>query len=166
MRWLLPILSAVIFLVLQAMLSARMAIGPVAPDFMVVCVVLFGLQRGQIQGSLFGFLVGLAVDLGDPGWLGLNALSKTVVGFAAGRMGSATSPGTAVLFAVFLVASFVHDVIYYFVYLWPGIGGALASIVTVALPSALYTAVVGIAIERILALLGARVVTSGGKERR
>ncbi|HEX5132151.1 MAG TPA: rod shape-determining protein MreD [Candidatus Krumholzibacteria bacterium] len=166
MRWLLPVLTAVVFLVLQAALSARMAIGTVAPDFIVICVVLFGLQRSPIQGSLFGFLLGLAVDLGNPGSLGLNALTKTVVGFAAGRMGSATSPGTAVLFGVFLVAAFVHDVIYYVMYLWPGVGGAMMNILTIALPSAFYTAVVGIAIERILALLGARVVTQGGKERR
>jgi hypothetical protein len=81
-------------------------------------------------------------------------------------MGSATSPGSVVLFVVFLVAAFMHDVVYYFLYLWPRVGGALLSIVTVALPSALYTAIVGIVVERLLALMGAKLVTAGGKERR
>jgi rod shape-determining protein MreD len=166
MRWLFPVLFAALFLSLQAILSARMAIGAVAPDFIVVGVVLFGLSRGPIPGTCFGFLVGLLVDLGNPGYLGLNALTKTVVGYAAGRMGSATSPGSVVLFVVFLVAAFVHDTIYYIMYLWPAVGGAFMSILTIALPSALYTAVIGIIMERILALLGARVVTAGGKERR
>jgi rod shape-determining protein MreD len=166
MKWLMPILYAAVFLLLQATLSARIAIGRIAPDFVVVCVVLFGLQRGRVQGSVFGFVLGLVVDLGNPGYLGLNALTKTVVGYAAGGMGSATSPGSLVLFVVFLVVAFVHDVIYYIVFLWPHVGGALASIVTIALPSALYTAVIGIVVERILALLGARVVMADGKERR
>jgi rod shape-determining protein MreD len=166
MKWLVPVLSAGVFLVLQTTLSPRMAIGRIAPDFVVVCVVLFGLQRGRIAGSVFGFILGLVVDLGNPGYLGLNALTKTVVGYAAGRMGSATSPGSVVLFVVFLVVAFAHDVIYYTMFLWPHVGGALASIVTIALPSALYTAVTGIAVERILALLGARVVMADGKERR
>ncbi|MDH4035967.1 MAG: rod shape-determining protein MreD [Candidatus Krumholzibacteria bacterium] len=166
MKWWVPILSAAVFLVLQATLSSRMAIGAIAPDFVVVCVVLFGLQRGRIPGAVYGFVLGLVVDVGNPGFLGLNALTKTVVGYAAGRMGSATSPGSLVLFVVFLVTAFVHDVVYYTLYLWPQVGGILVSMVTVALPSALYTAVIGIAVERILALLGARVVMADGKERR
>jgi rod shape-determining protein MreD len=161
-----PALLAAVFLALQASLASRIALGAVGPDFVVVGVVLFALQRGPIQGSLFGFVLGLLVDLGNPGFLGLNALTKTVVGFAAGRMGSATSPGSVVLFVVFLVAAFMHDVVYYFLYLWPRVGGALLSIVTVALPSALYTAIVGIVVERLLALMGAKLVTAGGKERR
>lgn len=166
MRWLLPAISAALFLALQAALSSRIAIGAVAPDFIVVWLVLFGLRQGPIPGALFGFVLGFVVDLGNPGFLGLNALTKTVVGYAAGRMGSATSPGSVVLFVVFLVAAFVHDVVYYIMYLWPAVGGAFMSILSIALPSALYTAVIGITVERILALLGARVVTAGGKERR
>jgi len=166
MRWWVPVFSAALFLTLQATLAGRMAFGSIAPDFVVVCVVLFGVQRGSTEGSLFGFILGLVVDLGNPGFLGLNALTKAIVGYASGRMGSATSSGTAILFVVFLAAGFVHDVIYYFVYLWPRVGGAFASMFTVALPSALYTAVVGILVERILALLGAKVVTANGKARR
>lgn len=166
MKWWVPILSAAVFLTLQATLAGRLALGAVAPDFVVVCVVLYALQHGPVAGSLFGFVLGLVVDLGNPGYLGLNALTKTVVGFGAGRLGSATSPGSVVMFVVFLAAAFVHDVLYYFLYLWPRVGGAFASIFTIALPAALYTAVVGIVVERLLALLGARVVTADGKARR
>jgi rod shape-determining protein MreD len=166
MRWLFPVFAGVLSLLLQAGLASRMAIGSVSPDFVTICVVMYGVQRGPIHGALFGFFIGLAVDLGDPGFLGLNALAKTVVGFAAGRMGGSAAGGVAVLFTVFLVAAFVHDGVYQIVYLWPRMGGALLSLVTVALPCALYTAVVGIAVDRILVLLGARVVTSIGKERR
>jgi rod shape-determining protein MreD len=160
-----PIIGILVYLALQASVAHRIAIGSVEPDFIVVCVVLFGLQRGPIGGSLFGFLVGLIVDLGNPGSLGLNALAKTVLGYGAGRLGAATSPGALVLFIVFFVASFAHDIIYLMVFMWPHMGGAFVSLFTVALPSALYTAVAGILVERLLAMLGAKVVTTLGQER-
>jgi len=164
-KFLAPLLGVVIYLALQAAVAGRIAIGPIAPDFVVVCVVLFGLQRGSIQGSLFGFFVGFLVDLSNPGYLGLNALTKSLLGFAAGGLGAAASPGVLVLAIVFFVGALAHDFVYLLIYMWPGVGGALLTVVTRALPSALYTAVAGIAVERILALLGAKVVTSFGKER-
>jgi rod shape-determining protein MreD len=165
MKRLAPIIGILVYLALQASVAHRIAIGSVEPDFVVVCVVLFGLQRGPIAGSLFGFLVGLVVDLGNPGFLGLNALTKTVLGYGSGRLGAATSPGVLILFIVFFVASFAHDILYLIVFMWPHLGNAFVTMFTVALPSALYTAVAGIVVERLLALVGARVVTSLGQER-
>jgi rod shape-determining protein MreD len=160
-----PIIGILVYLALQASVAHRIAIGSVEPDFVVVCVVLFGLQRGPIGGSLFGFVVGLMVDLGNPGFLGLNALAKTVLGYGAGRLGTATSPGVVVLFIVFFVASFAHDIIYSLISMWPHIGNAFVTVFTVGLGSALYTAVAGITVERLLAMLGAKVVTSLGQTR-
>ena len=160
-----PIIGIVVYLVLQAAVAQHIAIGSVQPDFIVVCVVLFGLQRGPIGGSLFGFVVGLVVDLGNPGFLGLNALTKSALGFASGRLGAATSPGVIVLFGIFFLAAFAHDILYLLIYMWPHVGSAFVTIFTVAAPSALYTAVTGILVERVLALLGAKVVTSLGQER-
>jgi rod shape-determining protein MreD len=165
MKYLAPVLTIVVFLGLQSTVAERIAIGSVAPDFVVVCVILFGLQRGPTQGALFGFAVGLLVDLGNPSYLGLNALTKTLVGYIGGRLRSAASPGALVLALVFFLAALVHDVVYFFVYLWPRVGSAVVSILTNGLPSALYTALTGILVERILALLGAKVVTTLGKER-
>jgi rod shape-determining protein MreD len=160
-----PLLGVVIYLALQAAVASRIAIGSIAPDFVVVCVVLFALQRGSLQGAVFGFAVGFLVDLSNPGYLGLNALTKTLLGFAAGGLGAATSPGVLVLAVVFFAAALAHDILYLLIYLWPGVGGALLTVVTNALPSAIYTALAGITVERVLALLGAKVVTSFGKER-
>jgi|SRR5688572_29057974 rod shape-determining protein MreD len=165
MKHLGPIIGIVVYLVLQAAVAPHIAIRSVEPDFVVVCVILFGLQRGPIMGSLFGFVVGLIVDLGNPGFLGLNALTKSILGYGSGRLGAATSPGVLVLFIVFFVAAFAHDIIYLLVFMWPHVGSAFVTLFTVALPSALYTAVAGILVERLLALLGAKVVTSLGQTR-
>ena len=126
MKHLGPIIGIVVYLVLQAAVAHHIAIGSVAPDFVVICVVLFGLQRGPIMGSLFGFVVGVIVDLGNPGFLGLNALAKSVLGYGAGRLGAATSPGVLVLFIVFVAAAFVHDFLYLILFMWPRLGSAFA----------------------------------------
>jgi rod shape-determining protein MreD len=160
-----PIIGILVYLALQASVAHRIAIGSIEPDFIVICVVLFGLQRGPIVGSLFGFVVGILVDLGNPGFLGLNALTKSVLGYGAGRLGAATSPGVLVLFLVFFAAAFAHDLLYLIIFMWPHLGSAFVTIFTSALPSALYTAVAGIVVERLLAMLGAKVVTSLGQER-
>ncbi len=166
MKHITPIIGILVYLALQASVAHRIAIGSVEPDFIVVCVVLFGLQRGPIGGSFFGFFVGLIVDLSNPGSLGLNALAKTILGYGSGRLGAATSPGVVVLFIVFFVASFAHDVIYLLVFMWPHLGSALVTLFTVGLASALYTAIAGIVVERLLAMLGERVVTRLGQPRR
>ena len=166
MKHITPIIGILVYLALQASVAHRIAIGPVEPDFVVVCVVLFGLQRGPIAGSLFGFIVGFVVDLGNPGFLGLNALAKTVLGYGSGRLGAATSPGVVVLFIVFFVASFAHDIIYANGLHVAAPGERIRHACSRwGLPSALYTAVAGIVVERLLAMLGARVVTSLGQER-
>lgn len=165
MKFLVPLLTIVVFLGLQSTVASKLAIGGIAPDFIVVCVILFGLQRGPIIGSLFGFFAGFLVDLGNPGYLGLNALTKSLVGYAGGRLGSTASPGTLVLLFVIFVAALGHDIVYLLVYTWPRLDQAFISIFTNALPSAIYTALAGIVVERVLALLGAKVVTRLGKER-
>jgi rod shape-determining protein MreD len=166
MRLIWLILSIAVFLALQSALAGRMAFGRIEPDFVVMCVVLLGLQRGPVQGALFGFVIGLIVDLANPGSLGLNALANTLVGFGTGRIGAATSTGWVILAIVFFMATLAHDVVYYLVYLWPRVGGALYSVITTALPSAVYTAIVGLGVQVILALLGAKLVTPLGKTRR
>jgi rod shape-determining protein MreD len=58
----------------------------VVPDLPVVLVVLLALYRGSEAGALSGFALGLGQDVIAGGPLGLQALSKALVGFAAGEL--------------------------------------------------------------------------------
>ena len=60
-------------------------------------------------------------------------------------------------------ASFGHDVIYLLVYQWPSVGSALVAIFATALPSAAYTALFAVVMNKLLALAGPKVVESFGK---
>lgn len=156
-----------IFLLMQLVAADRMSLGPVAPDFLILVTAFFALYRGAIAGSVFGFVIGLLQDLFNPGYLGLNALTKTVLGFAVGKAGAKTIPENATfLFVLFASVSWGHDILYLVFYNWPNVGVAFRSIFVAALPSALYTALLGVAVHKFLTLLGNKVVGALGKEGR
>ena len=132
-----------IVLVLQATLFTRFAVGGVQPDLLVAFVVYFGWMRGPIPGTLCGFTVGLIQDLDAPGPLGLNALSKTLVGFLVGKAGfrvHRSNPG--VRFAFFFIAMLVHDTIYFALATGGELGVFLTQMVFVALPTSLLSTIV------------------------
>lgn len=151
-------------LLLQAVLAPRVALGPVSPDFIVIAVTVFALYRGGTKGAVAGFVVGLLQDLANPTMLGLNALTKTLLGYVVGRIGKQTYPDNVVfLFGLFAVAAFAHDFVYLLFLHWPHVGDAFVTIVTRALPSALYTAVFGAVLERLAARFGPKRVRRYGE---
>lgn len=165
MRWFHLVLTILMFLLLQLVVADRIAIGPVAPDFVILIVAYFALYRGAIRGSVFGFVIGFLQDLTNPGLLGLNALTKSTLGFAVGKVGSKTFPeNVPFLFAVFLAVSFGHDVVYLIFYKWPHMDSVLAATFTTALPSAAYTALFGVLVHKLISLAGPKVVESIGKK--
>ncbi|HEX2502120.1 MAG TPA: rod shape-determining protein MreD [Methylomirabilota bacterium] len=61
-------------------------VGGIVPDVPVVLTVLLALRYGAEAGCLTGFALGLAQDAVAGGPLGLHALSKALLGFAAGDL--------------------------------------------------------------------------------
>ena len=60
-------------------------------DVVLLTLVCLGLLRGPIFGACAGFFVGLVIDTATFGTLGLTSLLLTLAGYAAGRLGDATS---------------------------------------------------------------------------
>jgi rod shape-determining protein MreD len=132
----------VLVLVLQSTVLHRIEIAGVRPDLLVAFVVYFGWMRGPIAGTLGGFGIGLVQDLDAAGPLGLNALAKAVIGFLVAKAGFRVHrSNVGVRFSFFAVAMLVHDFIY-FAAITGGDGlEFLRQMGLVAVPSALYTAV-------------------------
>jgi rod shape-determining protein MreD len=77
-----PIL--VILALLQATIVPHLAIWGVFPDLPVLIVASWGLLRGKVEGSLWGFIAGVAVDLFSGAPFGAATLSLMAVGFVSG----------------------------------------------------------------------------------
>lgn len=72
----------------------------VAPDLLLVVVVLLAWNRGSLAGAWAGFAAGLLVDTATLGQLGVSSLLLLLVGYWAGRYAETTGRGRA--FAPFL----------------------------------------------------------------
>lgn len=81
-----PLLALTVFGggVAHATLAPAIRIGEVAPDIPLVVVALLALRRGAEFGCLAGFAAGLLQDAAGGGLLGVQGMTKALVGFAVG----------------------------------------------------------------------------------
>jgi rod shape-determining protein MreD len=103
------LLGVVFLAVLLQVGLARYAIGDwITFDLVLVAVVFVALPGGPVAGMVAGTVGGLAVDILSGGLVGTGALTKTLVGFAAGALGTrlvvAKAHGRAALVAVATLA--------------------------------------------------------------
>jgi rod shape-determining protein MreD len=127
----------------QGTVVPALGVGGVVPDLPVVLVVLLALRLGPETGCSLGFALGLLQDAIVGGPLGLQALSKGVIGFVAGdlpRWCLVTNPVVPVVAAV---AATVADASLRFavlqLYQYPASFGELFG--SVILPQAAYNGV-------------------------
>jgi rod shape-determining protein MreD len=149
-KWARDALLFLAVLVLQSTVLYRVEIASIRPDLLVAYVVYIAWMRGPVPGTIVGFSVGLLQDLDAPGPLGLNALAKSVVGFLVAKAGFRVHrSNVGVRFAFFFIATVVHDVIYFGAITGGDLGDFMRQMVSVGLPTALYTAVVAILLLQI-----------------
>jgi rod shape-determining protein MreD len=72
----------------HATLGPALRIADVAPDIPLIIVVLLALRRGPEFGCGAGFLAGLLQDAASGGLLGVQALTKALIGFSIGAAGA------------------------------------------------------------------------------
>jgi rod shape-determining protein MreD len=58
----------------------------IKPDLLLILVLFVGLYRGPVSGAWCGFLSGMLLDFFSPTPLGINTLSKTILGFLIGQL--------------------------------------------------------------------------------
>jgi rod shape-determining protein MreD len=71
----------------HASLGPALRIADVAPDIPLIVVVLMALRRGPEFGCGAGFVAGLLQDAASGGLLGVQALTKALIGFLIGGLG-------------------------------------------------------------------------------
>src|SRR3989442_2309638 len=74
--------------VAHATLAPALGIHGVTPDLPLIVVVLLALRQGPEFGCVAGFAAGLLQDATGGGLIGVQALTKAVIGFTMGAAGS------------------------------------------------------------------------------
>ncbi len=139
--------------VAQATVAPALRIGDIAPDLPLIVVVLLALRRGPEFGCVAGFAAGLLQDAAGGGLIGIQALTKAMIGFAIGAVGSELRvtqplvqvPGLAVLTIVEGLVRFALLKLFHF----PAPFGEL--MMYVVLPQALYNGFLGAALVLLMA---------------
>jgi rod shape-determining protein MreD len=160
------VIAVIVIILLQFLALDKLAIGEIKPDFPLLLCAFLVLYKGPVRGSVIGFAIGLIQDLFNPAFLGLNALTKSVVGFAFGHLGTKTVPERTVFLAViFFLAALGHDLIYLLFFTALDIGRFFILFFTVAVPSAIYTTIFGIVFQKVILVVSSWMVSSFGKTR-
>jgi rod shape-determining protein MreD len=160
------IAACFIFFFLQMVLAPRIAFGEIAPDFPLLLVAYFSLNRGAFQGSISGFFVGLLQDLYSPELLGLNALTKSLAGYVLGLVGGKAEPDNLpFLVGLFGIAALANDFVYLLFFTGLDLGRFFVMFFTIAVPSAVYTAILGVVVHKVATYFGGKVVKTFGKAR-
>ena len=139
--------------VAHATMGPALRIADVAPDIPLIVVVMLALRRGPEFGCGAGFVAGLLQDAATGGLLGVQALTKSVIGFGVGALGGRLRvsqplvqvPGLVVLSLVEGVARFALLQLFHF----PASFGELMTYVV--LPQAIYNGFLGAALVLALA---------------
>jgi rod shape-determining protein MreD len=141
-------LVALALLLLQTTFLPFLSVGGFLPDIFLIWVVYVAIRRGQMEATVTGFVVGLLQDAVSMQFFGLSALTKTIAGFVAGYFFNENSTeqtlGSYRFLTILLVSSFVHNIIYYGVFLQGIQDSVFATMIEFTFFTSLYTVVLGV----------------------
>ena len=111
MRYIVLALLGFLGLVLQSTLFNELRIAGVKPDLILILVILFAVFNGSRSGAGAGLLLGLIEDIFLAKYIGLNALTKGLVGLLVGLLEKRTYKDN---FIVPILALFFGSIAYGF----------------------------------------------------
>ena len=135
-----------IIIMIQTEIISLVSLRGITPDLLTIWIVYIALQKGQIQATVWGFCVGLMFDLAVGNFIGLSALSKTIVGFAAGYFygenKATTILGSYRFVIIVLIVSFIHNAVYFTVFTFGSDISVMKAIFQLGLATTFYTGAV------------------------
>jgi rod shape-determining protein MreD len=137
---------SILLILIQMQVMRLLTLEGITPDILTIWIVYLALKEGQLQGTIWGFVVGLLFDVMTGSFIGLAALAKTICGFMAGYFynenKTAMTLGSYRFIVIVLVVSLIHNTLYFIVFTQGSEIGLLRAIFQVGLATTLYTAAV------------------------
>jgi rod shape-determining protein MreD len=141
-------LVALALLLLQTTFIPYLSIGGFVPDIFLIWVVYVAIRRGQMEATITGFVVGLLQDAVSMQFFGLSSLTKTLAGFVAGYFFNDNSTeqtlGSYRFLTILFLSSFVHNIIYYGVFLQGIQDSVFTTMIEFSFFTSLYTVLLGV----------------------
>ncbi|NUQ80973.1 MAG: rod shape-determining protein MreD [Bacteroidetes bacterium] len=102
-------------LAVQTFFIDRLVLFGIRADIVLIPIAALAFQTGRMVGMGYGFLTGLIVDM-STGFLGVNALSKTIAGYLWGSFHTEGKPLNNWLPNQFLQVFAIGCVFHYLIY--------------------------------------------------
>jgi rod shape-determining protein MreD len=135
-------------LLLQTTFLPFISLGGYLPDLFLIYLVYLALQRGQIEATITGFIIGLFQDIIAVKFLGLAALAKTIGGFVAGYFYNENTfeqtLGSYRYVLLIGLCSIVQNLVYFTIFFQGSEGSFLFSVLELTFGMTFYTCVIGV----------------------
>jgi rod shape-determining protein MreD len=140
--------AILVLLLLQTTFVPFLSISSFLPDLLLIWVVYIAVTRGQLEATITGFAVGILQDAAAIQFFGLSALTKTLAGFVAGYFFNENiteqTLGSYRFLLIILLSSFVHNILYYGIFLQGIQDSLLTTMIEFSIAASLYTALMGL----------------------
>jgi len=139
------VLVIFVFLILQVVISEKIALGGIKPDFFLILLVFFALRKDLKFALVLGFILGLLRDIFSGGILGISAFGFGLCGLIIGKYARFVyKEGIfSQLIIVFCSGIFVA-LAYYLVSLFTALPVSKDLFKVIILPASVYTAVIAL----------------------
>jgi rod shape-determining protein MreD len=131
--------------VLHFVLRVGLGLGVLAPDLLVIALLLASRRLRPGSAAGVGFLLGLLEGSANPTVFGASGLALSVVGYLGSRSRewlAGDDPITMV--AYFFVGTLLYEILLYVLLALIGVGGSPMALLIPALFASLYAAAVGL----------------------
>ena len=157
------ILASFVVFVFQVILSHIISFGEASPDFVLILLIVLVMHQKPVVAIVIGFLLGFLQDLGNASYLGMNALAKSLTGYVVARYASDLLPDSSLFKGLLiLVSSLAGDIILLNIMSSFDQVSVIVAFFRYSLLSAVYTAIVGVVVFKVIHILPGRTVRSGG----
>lgn len=96
-------------LILETTVLHHFSIFGAKPDLVLIILVFLAVKKGSYEGEIYGFIGGLLEDFITSAVLGLQALVKTLLGFAVGFLKNKFEEDNALLVIIFVFFASVFN---------------------------------------------------------
>lgn len=89
-QYFIPVILFFLLLIMQTTIVPLIEIQGIVPDLILILLVYYTLQNGQVYGTVLGFSFGFLFDLIAGSLIGSSMISKTLAGFIGGYFAGET----------------------------------------------------------------------------
>lgn len=152
MRYFITAIIIIINFLFQSTFLHSIEIIDIAPNTAIIIIVSFAFMRGELEGAVIGFCVGILQDIFFGQYIGMNALLGMLTGFFCGKFYvDFFTENFLIPLALTAASTFLYEFIFYvFNVLIFGYTNLFYFFRSVILPEVAYTALVSVFLYKFL----------------